>query len=192
TVGVGPDWQHLTGFAAHWDKNTNLAAAFDQWFLNLFPREKTFVYNSGGYLTHGFIPSLATMIFGLLAGGLLQSGESKTRKVAWLYGAGILGLALGWSLDWAGICPNVKRIWTPTWTIFSTGWACVLLATFYGVIDAMGLRRWAFPLIVVGMNSIAMYVMAHTIGGWIARSFKIHLGQDVFTRLGDIYAPVLE
>ena len=39
----------LTGFAAHWNKNTNSAWAFDQWFLNLFPRAKPFVVNGGGY-----------------------------------------------------------------------------------------------------------------------------------------------
>ena len=39
SVGVPADWQyHLNGFAAHWDKNVNAAAAFDRWFLNLFPR----------------------------------------------------------------------------------------------------------------------------------------------------------
>ena len=69
SVGVPADWpHHLTGFAAHWDKNTNLAQAADVWFLNLFPREKPFVFNGGGYLTLNFVPSLATMIFGLLAG----------------------------------------------------------------------------------------------------------------------------
>src|SRR5579859_4132239 len=71
SVGVTAKWHAahgLTGFAAHWDKNTSFAAHFDQWFLNLFPRPRTFVYNGGGYLTLSFIPSLATMIFGLTAG----------------------------------------------------------------------------------------------------------------------------
>ena len=46
-VGVPANWpHHLTGFAAHWDKNTNLANAFDQWFLNLFPRERPFVFTN--------------------------------------------------------------------------------------------------------------------------------------------------
>ena len=40
-VGVPASWpHHPTGFAAHWDKNSNLAWAFDTWFLNLFPREQ--------------------------------------------------------------------------------------------------------------------------------------------------------
>ena len=57
-VGVPKDWPHLmTGFAAHWNKNSNLGNAFDQWFLNLFPRTKPFWGNSGGYLTLSFIAS---------------------------------------------------------------------------------------------------------------------------------------
>ena len=59
-VGVPPDWQHhYSGFAAHWNKNANLGNAFDQWFLNLFPRIKPFVANGGGYLTLSFIPRWA-------------------------------------------------------------------------------------------------------------------------------------
>ncbi len=42
-VGVPADWpHHPSGFAAHWNKNSNLAWAFDVWFLNLFPRETPF------------------------------------------------------------------------------------------------------------------------------------------------------
>ena len=72
-MGVKADWpHHPTGFAAHWDKNTNPAAAFDRWFLNLFPREKPFTHNGGGYATLSFIPTLATMILGLFAGQWLR------------------------------------------------------------------------------------------------------------------------
>ncbi len=71
-VRVPADWPHLTGFAAHWDKNTNLAWRFDTWFLNLFPRKERFMANGGGYATLSFIPTLGTMILGLLAGGVLR------------------------------------------------------------------------------------------------------------------------
>ena len=53
---------------ARWNKNANLGVAFDQWFMNLFPRVEPFVANGGGYLTLSFIPTLGTMILGLLAG----------------------------------------------------------------------------------------------------------------------------
>src|SRR2546422_480398 len=72
SVGVRGDWPHLTGLAEHWEKNTNFAATIDLWFLNLFPREASFMFNAGGYQTLNFVPSLATMIFGMLAGQLLR------------------------------------------------------------------------------------------------------------------------
>ncbi len=79
TVNVAKDWtHHVTGFAQHWDKNVHPAAEFDRWFLNLFPREKPWTYHSGGYMTLSFIPTLATMLLGYLAGVLLK--QSLTPK----------------------------------------------------------------------------------------------------------------
>ena len=71
-MGVPADPNQFTGFMAHWNKNTNAGSAFDVWFLNLFPRQKPFVENGGGYLTLSFIPTLGTMILGLIAGRWLR------------------------------------------------------------------------------------------------------------------------
>ena len=51
-----------------------------------------------------------------------------------------------------------------------------MLAGFYGVIDIFGFRRWSFPLVVVGMNSIAIYCMSQLMKGFIASNIKTHLG----------------
>lgn len=185
SVGIGPDWPHLKGFAAHWDKNTNLAAYFDQWFLNLFSREKPFLFNGGGYLTLSFIPTLGTMIIGLLVGRMLREDSPASEKLKRLVIAGVACLILGEILDRTGLAPVVKRIWTPGWVIFSAGWCLLLTAFFYFVIDVKKHRSWAFPLIVVGMNSIAMYCMAHLIDGFIGESFRIHLGRDFFNLFGE-------
>jgi predicted acyltransferase len=190
-VGVPPDWPHPSGIAAHWDKNTNVAAAFDSWFLNLFPREKPFNYNGGGYQTLSFIPSLVTMIFGLLAGELLRSRRTSAAKLAWLAAAGVLGLAAGLALDWLGVCPLVKRIWTPSWTLFSAGWCALILAGFYAVVDVWGYRKWTFPLVVVGMNSITMYVMAGLSRGWMFETLKTHFGSGIFEFVAEPYRPLL-
>lgn len=191
-VGVDPDWKHLQGFEAHWDKNTNLAHHADVVFLNWFPREKPFLYNGGGYLTLSFVPSLATMILGLLAGNWLRSQRSPAEKTWKLALAGLVALGAGAAIGAAGLCPVVKRIWTPSWVIFAGGWTCLLLAFFYGVLDWKGRRGWAFPLVVVGMNSITMYCAAHLIDGFIVSSLKTHLGQHVFEWFGALYAPIVE
>jgi heparan-alpha-glucosaminide N-acetyltransferase len=190
-VGVPPDWAHYTGFAAHWDKNANLGQAFDAWFLNLFPREKPFLFNGGGYLTLSFIPTLGTMILGLIAGQWVKSAAPRI-PFQKLVVAGVAGLAIGAVLHYTGICPVVKRIWTPSWTIFSGGACFLLLAAFCWVIEARGYKRWAFPLVVIGMNSIAAYLIAHLFEQFIESSFKIHLGQRVFHVLGDGLQPLVQ
>ena len=192
TVGVRADWpHHVTGFAAHWDKNTNLAARVDQWFLNLFPRERPFVYNGGGYLTLNFIPSLATMIFGLLAAGVLRSDRAGPDKVRVLVMWAAAGMAAGLAFHLLGICPIVKRIWTPSWTLFSGGWVVLFLTGYYYVIDLKGWRRWTYPFLVVGANSIAMYVLVHVATDYLTRSWLIHFGRAPFEVFGPVFAPVL-
>ena len=191
-VGVPSDWpHHPIGFAGHWDKNSNLAWAFDTWFLNLFSRKQPFTRNGGGYATLSFIPTLATMILGLLAGGVLKRSGPGWSKVAWLCAAGCIGLAAGWGLGALGICPVVKRIWTPSWVVFSGGWCFLFLAGFYAVLDALGVRFWAFPLRVIGMNSIAAYCMAGLWESFIARNLTIHLGKEPFMIMGRPYEPFL-
>jgi heparan-alpha-glucosaminide N-acetyltransferase len=191
-VGVKKDWPHLmTGFAAHWNKNSNLAWAFDKSFLNLFSREKPFLFNGGGYATLSFIPTLGTMILGLIAGNVLKSERPALSKIKWLALAGLAGLALGSLMGTLDICPVVKRIWTPSWVLFSGGWCCLLLGAFYWVIDAKQKRGWAFPLIVIGMNSIAAYCIAHLFDGFVFKALKTHLGQNVFKGLGTTYEPLL-
>jgi predicted acyltransferase len=191
-VGVQRDWAHLaTGFAAHWNKNSNLSWAFDTWFLNLFPREKAFLFNGGGYATLSFITTLGTMILGLIAGGVVRSTRKPWEKVRWLLLAGAIGLSAGWTLGASGLCPVVKKIWTPSWTLFSGGWCFLLLAGFYAVIDVLQRKRWAFPLVVVGMNSIAAYCCAHLFENFVSGSISTHLGKGVYGVFGQPYVPLV-
>lgn len=191
-VGVSADWlreQGHTGFAAHWQKNGNLAWAFDRVFLNWFPRERPWLFNGGGYSTLSFIPTLATMVLGLLAGGVMHAENSPRVRIHWLLVAGVAGLASGWLLGVLGICPVVKRIWTPSWVLFSGGWCFLLLAAFYAVIDVIRVSAWSFPLRVIGMNSIAAYCMAHLFERFIGDNLKTHLGQNFFQFAGRAYEP---
>ena len=191
-TGVKPDWQHnLTGFAAHWNKNTNLAWAFDTWWMNLFPREKPFLFNSGGYSTLSFIPTLGTMVLGMLAGGVLKSERLAIVKVRMLVVMGITLLLVGYALGQLGICPVVKRIWTPSWVLFSGGWCLLAMGTLYAIIDAGQFRRWTFPLVVIGANSIMAYCMEWLFIGFIVAALKRHLGKETFQVLGVEYESLL-
>jgi heparan-alpha-glucosaminide N-acetyltransferase len=192
SLGVPPDWQHLSGFAAHWEKNANVAKRFDYRFLNLFPRETPFTYNEGGYATLNFVPSIATMIFGVRAGELLKADLSIWRKVTVLASSGFVGIAAGAALDAAGVCPMVKRLWTPSWTLFSAGWAAVLLAGFAATIEGGGVRRWAFPFVVAGVNPLALYLLWQLSDGFLRHQIRTHLGPGVFSIVGARYAPIME
>jgi heparan-alpha-glucosaminide N-acetyltransferase len=190
-VGVPEDWHHnFTGFAAHWNKNSNLGLAFDVWFLNLFPRASRFAYNAGGYLTLSFIPTLGTMLLGLRAGEWFRSASPRIPVKRFVI-AGLMLVAAGLVLHVTGVCPIVKRIWTPSWTLFSGGVCFLFLAAFSWVIEVRSYRRWAFPLVVVGMNSIAAYVLADGFEGFIVRSLHIHLGDRIFRLFGVGLEPLM-
>ena len=176
-VGVPQNWEHnYAGFLSHFNKNSNLSWRFDVWFLNLFPREEPFAFNEGGWSTLSFIPTLATMILGLLTGEWLRTSKSKAEKLRGLVIAGVGLVLAGLVFQWAGICPIVKRIWTSSYTLYSGGLVILMLAAFYALIDLKGWRRWAFPLIVIGMNSIAIYVMSWTMEDFVRWSLQVHLG----------------
>ncbi len=196
---VGPDldeaeYSQFQNWAAHWNKHTNAAAQLDRkHIMNRFPRHEErwngrgFWINRGGYQTLNFIPSLATMIFGLMAGTVLSSARDDGARLKWLLKAGLICFIVSmaadstiWPTQWLSpelqarfyeyswsICPAVKRIWSPTWAVFSSGWAFWLLAGFYWLVDMRGCRWLVFPLAVVGLNSIAMYCMSQLIKDWI-------------------------
>lgn len=191
--GVPADWEHnFTGFAAHWNKNTNLAWAFDTWFLNLFPREAPFLFNRGGYATLSFIPTLGTMILGTFAGELLRSQRPPAQRIRFFLYAGVALLAAGLLLHVTGINPIVKRIWTPAWTLASGGGCFLFLAFFYWIADVAGYKSAFFFLTVIGTNSIAAYVIADGFGGFLRESLFIHLGRGYNLVLGAPYATLVQ
>jgi len=192
-VGVKTDWPHLySGFLAHFNMNSNLSWAFDVWFLNLFPREKPFLFNSGGWSTLSFIPTLATMMLGLWCGEWLKSTRATTTKLKGLVIAGVALALAGLAFQWLHINPIVKRIWTSSYTLYSSGLVILLLAAFYAAIEIKGWKRWSFPFLVIGANSIAVYVMSWTIEDWVKDALVRHLGAAPFAIFGGPFEPVLK
>jgi len=138
---------------------------------------------SGGYAGFNAFGSISTTIFGIIAGELLRKNIKENSKVVWLLAAGVAGIAVGWLLS--PVIPVVKRIWTPSWTIYSAGWASLLLGVFYWIVEIWGKRKWCFVFVVVGMNSITIYMLVSLLGGsvnhWIWTFTRLFLEP-----LGDI------
>jgi predicted acyltransferase len=114
------------------------------------------------------VPTISTTLLGALLGHLLRGKYSPVYrlKIIVAVGAGCLfaGLAL------SPLIPVIMKLWTVTYGLMSAGWACLIFASFYWVIDLRGWRRWSFPLAVIGMNALAAYlgptiVPVHRIAG---------------------------
>jgi len=159
----------------------------------LVTRPEPYVFNNGGYQTLNFIPALVTMLFGLMTGEFIRRNNDRRGKVfvmLMVSGLVLLGLGYGWSA--LGYCPLVKRIWTPSWTLFSTGWTLLMLSGFFGMIDGLGWKAWSFPLIVAGMNSMVLYMSGQLLRGWTSALLKRHINENLFNILGEKLSPVVE
>lgn len=183
----------LEGFEAHWTKNANPAHYFDRWFLNQFPRpmnkegnRPAFEANGGGYQTLNFIPAAVTMLLGLMVGELLRGSRGGWAKWGILVAAGAFLVLAGYGIDQLGVCPIIKRIWTPSWTLWSGGVCILILAGFYLLFDLLPLKYLAYPLVVIGANSLLVYTIHGTMPGTILHWWRLVFpavdGKDVFHR----------
>jgi predicted acyltransferase len=136
-------------------KPTNLAGYIDRHYLpgTIYESFYGFGDNEGLLST---IPAVATALLGVLAGEWLISNRGRWIKAAGLEVGGVacLGLGMGWSTYF----PVIKILWTSTYVLIAGGFSLLLLALFYTIIDVIGLRRWAFFFVVIGVNSITIYV----------------------------------
>lgn len=111
-------------------------------------------------------PAVATLLFGVFAGRWLQSASAPATKTAWMMVAGLLALWIGVILDIA-LMPINKSLWTPSYTVFMTGWALLSLAVSYWLIDACDsarvrtlAARIARPLEMYGVNALFIFAFS--------------------------------
>jgi predicted acyltransferase len=72
----------------------------------------------------------------------------------------------------------------------SGGWVLLILTGFYALIDLKGWRRWEFPLIVVGMNSIAV-LMSWTMSNLFSNAIDRHFGKAILATGEPSFPPAL-
>lgn len=120
--------------------------------------------NTDGWVAVNFIPTAVHTIWGVLAGKLLVSELNQYQKIRILVVAGIIPLALGYTLDISGITPIIKRISTSSFVLVSGGWVMLTLALLYWINDIKKYSHYAWIFTVVGVNSIFIYLFFETIG----------------------------
>jgi predicted acyltransferase len=118
------------------------------------------------------LPAIAGTLLGVFVGEWMLSERSPARKLAGLVAAGILGIVLGEALN--PFFPINKPLWTSTFVIFTAGFATLLFGIFYWVIDVKNWRRWAHPLVILGMNAIAVYLLSE-LGTKVIEANSAHL-----------------
>ena len=118
------------------------------------------------------IPALATTLIGVLTGHWLSVSPSRAKSVRGLLAAGVAALATG--LLWGLVFPINKILWTSSYVLYAAGWSLLLLALFYWVIDVRGYKKWAFPLVVIGMNPITIYVLQSVFDFGIIANIVVH------------------
>jgi predicted acyltransferase len=94
----------------------------------------------------------------VLAGLCLRGGWSESRKAGVLTAAGAAALVIG--LVWNVVFPINKNLWTSSYVLFTAGFAALLLAACYWIIDVKGWRRWTTPFVVLGVNAITLFVVS--------------------------------
>jgi predicted acyltransferase len=135
----------------------NLCAYIDQHLLPGFLCCYQYGDNEGILST---FPAIATTLLGALTGHFLALESPRLnglKKGFLLLAAGIAFLGAGQA--WSFVFPIIKNLWTSSYVLFAGGWSLILLAIFYVIIDVWKIRRWSLPFVVIGLNSITIYML---------------------------------
>ncbi len=97
------------------------------------------------------IPAVATALLGVLVAPWVKALDVRRLLIA-----GVIGLIIGRA--WHELFPINKNLWTSSYVVFTAGFACVLLALFIWLIDVRGLRKWATPFVIFGVNALVAFV----------------------------------
>jgi predicted acyltransferase len=117
------------------------------------------IYDENGLATQ--FPALCLTILGSLGGDILRSDRKESKKTYTLLLAGIICLLSGhiWGLHFR----ISRHLWSSSFILVSGGWAFIFMAVFYWLIDVMKYQKWVFFFKVIGMNSLATYLLYYFI-----------------------------
>lgn len=102
--------------------------------------------------------SSATAMLGVFAGEIVRaerfSGGRKTLHLL-VFAAGLVFAGL----IACNFVPISKKLWTPSFLLCVGGYSAAVFAAFYWFADVKGWKKWTFFFVVIGMNSITIYLL---------------------------------
>ncbi|MDP2040344.1 MAG: DUF5009 domain-containing protein [Algoriphagus sp.] len=162
----------------------NLVGWFDRTFLP--GRLLQGQFDELGILTT--FPAICLTILGCFAGEILRKSDlNDVQKLKHLLVTGLIciAIALVWNLHF----PIFKRMWTSSFIMLTSGMAFLSMALFYWMIDILKFQKWAFFFVVVGMNSLTIYMIYRFVN---FRYTSRLLFEGLYRPLGENWFPVME
>jgi len=113
------------------------------------------IYDENGIFTQ--IPALCLTLLGTLASDVLRKETiSDQAKLRYMIIAGVLSVGIG--LLWSIHFPINKHLWSSSFIMLTGGMALLSFALLYWIIDILKYRKWTFFFVVIGMNSLTIYL----------------------------------
>ena len=174
----------VEGFNHPWTPYENLGA----WVNNKIEGvEKASVWAS-----LNAIPTIAHTVWGVLCGLILMSNRTAQEKIRILALAGVAALIIGYALDWSGITPIIKKIATSSFVFASGGWSILALCFSYWLIDVKKIfANGSQFFIIVGMNSIFIYLFMHVGGANIIHQIFTPFTKAFFSWGGELAVGII-
>lgn len=180
----------VPGFGAgHLDVEGNFAHYVDRLVLGAHNYASTKTWDPEGVIST--LPSIATALLGIMAGHILRLRRGLRDRLLWLALAGAALVAAG--LIWNIWLPINKKLWTDSFSLFMAGLDFVAFAAFAWLVDELGWHKPVRPLVILGMNAIAVYLASeflaefldavHWTSGGNPVSLQSHIYQTWFAPL---------
>jgi predicted acyltransferase len=165
-------YTHIPGFDQPFTDQHNFGNYVDQILMNKI--------NSGGWVAINCISTSAHTIWGVLAGQLLMSEKTSSRKMKMLILSGLILLLAGFGMDWLHITPIIKRIATSSFVLASGGYCVLFLTACYWWVDILGHRSRLLFFNLFAFNSIFIYLFFEIVGDRWFTGYILAITDGVF------------
>ncbi len=143
----------------NWTVEGNFAHYVDSILLGPHNYASTRTWDPEGIVST--LPAIATALLGVMAGYILRLKFTLTERIGWLVLAGAV-LFCGGEI-WSVWMPINKKLWSGSFTLLMAGLDFIVLAVALWFVDKRGYKKVVKPLLIVGMNSITVYMASEVL-----------------------------